>query len=90
VERQDVRVGEPGGDLDLLQKPPGPERGGDLGPQQLDGHPPLELHVFREVHRRHAPLAQLANEGEPVGEGGNERGQPVGWQGRLARGVLRQ
>src|SRR3954470_1491960 len=51
---------EPGGEADLAEEPLGPERGGQLGAQHLEGDLPVVLTVESEVDGRHAALAQLA------------------------------
>ena len=48
------------GELDFLEEALGAERGGQLGPQDLDGHPPAMLEVFGQIDRGHAPAADHA------------------------------
>jgi hypothetical protein len=55
VERQDVRMAELGGDLDLAQEALGAHLERQLGPQHLDGHLAAVLPVRREVDDRHTP-----------------------------------
>src|SRR5207244_5076403 len=62
VQRQDVRVGQPGGDFDLAQEALGAECRGDLGTQHLDRDQATVLQVPREVDRRHPAAPQLALE----------------------------
>jgi hypothetical protein len=45
VQGQDGRVLEPGGDFDLAEEAIGAQAGGELGPQDLDGDPPVVLEV---------------------------------------------
>ena len=59
VQGKDVRVGEPGGDLDLPEKTLRPQGVGQLGLEYLDRHLPLVLDVPREVDRGHAPGTKL-------------------------------
>src|SRR5207248_6335935 len=73
VQRQDVRMGEPGGDFDLPQEALGAERRGDLGPQHLDSNGAAVLEIARQVHRGHPAPPQLALEGVALGEGCAER-----------------
>ena len=72
VQRQDVRMIQPGGDLDLSQKPLGPEHRCQLGPEHLDGHGAVVLQVVGEIDRRHAAAAELVREGVAAGERGVE------------------
>ena len=68
VQRQDVGVGEPGGQLDFPEEPLGAERGGDLGAEHLDGDGAAVPEIAREVHGGHAAVSQLALEGVAVGQ----------------------
>ena len=56
VQRQDVRVVETGGDLNLLEKPGCPERRGQLGPEHLQGNRALILQILGEEDVRHSPV----------------------------------
>ena len=58
MQRQDVRVLEIGGGLDLAQEPLGADHRGQLGAQDLDRDLAVVLEVLREVHRGHAALAR--------------------------------
>ena len=62
VDREDVRVLEPGGELDLALEPVGPQRGGELGEKHLQGHRPVVLQVLGQVDRGHPAPAELALE----------------------------
>ena len=57
-------------DLDLAQKPLGPEQRRQIGAEHLDRHLAVVLHVVGEVHRRHAPTAELALDAVAAGERG--------------------
>src|SRR4051812_2806628 len=64
---------QPRRNLDLSQKPLGPNGRGEFGAQHLHRHPTAVLQVFREVHGGHSSLAQLANDAVAVGEDGGEK-----------------
>ena len=72
VHRQDVGVLEVGGNPDLLQKPLGPQRGGQLGSEHLERDLALVPEVVREVNRGHPALAQFTVEAVAVSEGRGE------------------
>ena len=63
VQRQDVGMIQPGRGGHLSQKPVGPEGERQLGPQHLDRHLALVFHIVGEIHRRHAPAAELSLDG---------------------------
>src|SRR5512143_899319 len=67
-QRQAVRVAERGGDLDFTQKPLGAERGDDFWTEDLYCHVAVVLSVLGEVHRGHAPVAELALDRVAAGE----------------------
>ena len=67
-QRQDVRVLEVGGELDLGQEPLGADHGRELRAQQLERDLAVVLQVLREVHRRHAAGADLTFDPVAVGE----------------------
>ncbi len=69
-QRQDVRVLEVGGGLDLDHEPLGPEHGGQLGLQDLEGHLAIVLQVLGQVDGGHAALPQLPLDPVAVGQGG--------------------
>ena len=85
VQRQDVGVIQPGGDLDLTQKPVGPEGRRQLGAEHLDRHLTVMLDVAREIDRRHAAPSQLALDGIAAGEGGVETVLVIGPHGWARR-----
>ncbi len=69
VERQDVRVLQVGGDLDLVEEALGAQDGGELRAQHFDRDLAVVLHVMGEVDGRHAAGAELALDRVAVGEG---------------------
>ena len=71
VDREDVRVGEAGRDLDLADEPLGAERGGDVAPEDLDRDAPVLPEVLRQVDRRHSASADLALERIALPENGS-------------------
>ena len=60
VHGEDVRMREPGGELDLTQEPLGADLRGDLRAQRLHRDVAVVLDVVREEDDRHSPLSQLA------------------------------
>jgi hypothetical protein len=50
---------EPGGKFDLALEPIRPERGGELGEQDLQGDRALVLEVPGQIDRRHAPAPKF-------------------------------
>ena len=69
VERQDIGVLEVGGDLDLAQEPVGPDRSGQLRPEDLDGDLAAVPEVLGEEHRGHAAFAEQPLDVVAVAEG---------------------
>ena len=65
VQRKDVRVVQPGGDLDLVQETAGADLLGQVGTQYLDRDVAVVLEVVGEEDPRHPALAQLALEAVP-------------------------
>ena len=57
---QDVRVLQPGGDLDLPEEPVAADGGGELRPQHLYRDFAVVLEVLGQIDRGHAPAAELA------------------------------
>jgi hypothetical protein len=72
VERQDVRVLQVGGYLDLLQEALAAQNGRQLRPQHLHRNFALVLEVFSEIHGGHATGANLILNGVAVAEGCSE------------------
>jgi hypothetical protein len=71
-QRQDVRVLQPGGGLDLGQEPLRAQRRRQLGVEHLDGHLAVVPEIVRQVDRGHAAGAELALDAVAVGERGGE------------------
>ena len=78
VQREDVRVGEPGRDLDFLEEALDAEEGSEARQQNLEGHFAAMFAVVREIHRRHASPAEHAAQLVPLREGGLEIAGEVG------------
>ena len=57
---EDVRMLQVGDGLDLTQKPLGADHRGEFRSQHLDRDLTVVLEILRQVHRRHAPLTELA------------------------------
>ena len=72
VQGQNVRVLQSRRHADLLEKPVGADHRRELGAEHLEGHLAVVPQVAGEVDRGHAPLADLALDGVPVGEGGRQ------------------
>ena len=73
-ERQDVRMLQVRGGLDLDQEPLGADDGGQFGLQDLERDLAVVLQVLGQVHRGHAALAELALDAVAAGQGGGEAG----------------
>ena len=67
-QRQDVRVLEVGGELDLGEEPLGADDGGELRAQNLERDLAVVPEVLGQVHRRHPACADLAFDPVTVGE----------------------
>ncbi len=68
VQRHYVRMGEPRGDLDLLEEPFRADRGRELRVQHLDGHVAVVLAVVGKIDRGHSPTPEDALQGVSVRE----------------------
>ena len=68
VDRQDMRVLEPGGELDLALEPLGAEGGGELGEEDLEGDRAVVPEVLGQVDDGHAAAAELTLERVAVRE----------------------
>ena len=66
VERQDMRMIQVGGDLDLGQEPFGTDNRSQLRLQDLEGHLAVVLDVLGQVHGGHPALTQLTLDGIAV------------------------
>ena len=71
---EDVRVLQPGGDLDLALEPGRALRRDQLGVQHLEGDGAVVAEVVREEDRGHAAPAELALDGVAALEGLFQRG----------------
>jgi hypothetical protein len=67
-DREDVRMLQPGGHLDLAEEPRDPVGPAELGTNDLDGDRPPVAQVAREVDGGHATGTDLALEGVAVTE----------------------
>jgi hypothetical protein len=88
VNAQDMGMLKPGGHADLAGKPLGPETGGELGAEDLEGDRALVAEVAREVDGRHAAVAELTLEGVAAGEGRAKEIERVGQTGSPGRDTL--
>ena len=86
-QRQDVGVVEASGNLDLSEEPLRAERAGELGLQHLDGDETMVLPVLGEVDGCHPPVAELALDRVPVGEGSLQTGEQIGQARARRRGA---
>ena len=59
---------QPRGEADLALEPVGPERGGQLGVEHLEGDRPVVPEVLGQEDRGHAAAAELALERVAVGQ----------------------
>ena len=71
-EAEDVRVLQPGRDLDFPGKPVGAEGGGQLGAQHLDRHLAVMLQVLGEVDGGHAALTEFPDDAIASGQRGSQ------------------
>src|SRR5439155_16901325 len=78
MQRQDVGVGEPGGQLDFPEEPLGAEGGGELGLQYLDRDLTVVLEVLGEVNCGHPAAPELTLDRVAVGEGGLQTSEQIG------------
>src|SRR5574342_481219 len=91
VQRQNVWVTEPCGDLDLAQETLSPLFHGGLGGKHLQGHLAVVLEIPCHEHARQATrLRNLSLDQVPIGEHTSEHVRRVeqahGWHGRGGRG----
>src|SRR5438309_8682965 len=77
MKGEDMRMGEPSGDLDLAQEALGPDGGSKLGAQDLERHGPVMAKVLGEIDRRHSPAAEFALDRVTPGEGALKANQLV-------------
>src|SRR5439155_18125764 len=67
-QRHDVRMIEPGGQVDLAHEPIRTELQGQLRAEHLDGDPAVVSYVVRQVDGGHATLAELELDRVAAGE----------------------
>ncbi len=78
VDRQDVRMRQAGGELDLAREALPAQGPGEVGVEHLEGDVALMAQVARQVHGCHAARAEGALNAIAAGESGSEGVQPVG------------
>ena len=78
MQRQDMRMLQVGGGLDLAQETFRADRGGDLLAQHLDGDLAIVLQIVGQVDGGHATRAELALDAVAVAQGGREAQHRVG------------
>jgi hypothetical protein len=88
VERQDVRVRQPGAQLDLAEEPLRAKRLGEFGTHHLHRHGAMVLQVLGEIHGGHPAATQFPLDAVAVGECGLEAVQEVGHEALPAKGGL--
>src|SRR5689334_10979566 len=66
VQRENVRMTQPGADLDFTEEAIGPENGAELGPEDLEGDLPVKLEILDQIHRSHAAAAELPEQPIPL------------------------
>ena len=69
---------ELGGDLDLAEEPVGPDRGGKLRAEDLDGDLTVVTDVVREVYGGHATFADQTLDGIALFERGTQQFEHIG------------
>ena len=67
-QRKDVRVLQIGGELDLGEEPLGPDDGGQLGPEHLEGDPAVVAEVLGQIDGGHPAGPDLPVEAVAVGQ----------------------
>ena len=72
VDRQDVGVGQAGGELDLAEEPVGADGGREVGAEDFQGDLAVVAEVLGQEHDGHPALAELALEDVAAGEAGGE------------------
>jgi hypothetical protein len=68
MDREDVRVLQPGGKPDFALEPIRPQGGGQLRMKHLQGDWPIVVEVVGEVYRSHATPAELTLDTVTVGK----------------------
>jgi hypothetical protein len=72
VDRENVRVLQPGAEADLAQESVGPECLGQFWAKDLESDLPVVLDIVRKVDRGHAAPPQLALDLVSAGQGGSQ------------------
>jgi len=80
---QDVGMLQIGRELDLGQEPLGPDHGGELGAEDLQGHPPGVADVLGQVDGGHSAGADFALQAVAVGQGALQATQQLRHRGLL-------
>ena len=88
-DRENVRVVEPGGEVDLAEKPLGTQGGSQFGVEHLERDRSVVPEIAREVDRGHAAAAELALEHVAVGQGGLEPLKGLGQRDLSEWGIFR-
>jgi hypothetical protein len=78
MEGKDVGVGQIGGCLDLGQEALRADHGGELWPENLEGHSSVVPEILGEVHRGHPARADLSLDSVAAFEGRVQAGDWLG------------
>src|SRR5688500_6483870 len=81
MEREDMRVLELGGGLDLAQEALGAQACRQVWSQDLDRNLPVVLQVFGDVYGRHPPRADVTFDAVSVRQRGIQASKWVGHSG---------
>src|SRR5205823_6275291 len=87
-ERLEVRMLQPGRDLDLGEEAIDAKGRGELRPQHFERHAAIMAHVAGEIDVGHPARAHLALEDVPVGQTCLESSE--GWEREHPKGVPRR
>ena len=101
MDRENVRMLQAGGGLDLALEAVGAERLGQFGMEHLEGHRPFVPEVVGQVDRGHAPAPEFALEAVAISQGISElsreighsrfrQGEPVRYRPEMRRARLRR
>src|SRR5205823_7851536 len=63
-----MRMGEPGGDLDLAQEASRPQRRGQLRTEDFEGDPPAVFTIVGQIDGGHAAVAELSGDRVALGK----------------------
>ena len=89
-QRQQIRMLQVRGDLDLAQEPLDAEHRAEFRLEHLEGDAPFMAQVARQVHGRHAAFADLAVNHVSIGERGSELVEGRDGNDRRLREVARR